>query len=404
MRYINIDALQLVHAVRERFWLATGYRQLCEVEPKLLSERESYLPVALPSSLERYRQTWDGSEKRILFVCPHIETNDYYRKIYQDFKKNFGDIPHVIIGRQDVPVDDPHVLGFVSDTEHIDLMQRSSLLYYHSQEPRHVHYPPIEAANIGLPIVFHRESLLARMLERLPSGAATTIGHARQLIEKILCNSRETIDSIRTDQDQIVDAFSESKCLDIWKKSFEESGISALMQKSNNVATDIGSVARAHAPVPLSMLRDPQSIVDRVSTPQDGIKFNNSNFPEFVEHVSGIDFAEEWGAWSHGGVVEISLSKAVIGDLTIDISGGAYGPNVGKKIEVEIGTNSNSFVFETTPFPPSLVSVSFHLTRPEKTIRIHVPHPVHLDSQMRRVIGIGLEKISIRTTPSFPPD
>ena len=53
------------------------------------------------------------------------------------------------MGAQDVPVDDPKVLGFVSDEEMIRLYRECAVLYYHSTETRRVHYPPIEAAING---------------------------------------------------------------------------------------------------------------------------------------------------------------------------------------------------------------------------------------------------------------
>jgi hypothetical protein len=394
MQYLNRDSLRLIYAARDRFWFAAGYQQLCEVEPKLISKRNVYLPVALPSSFDQHARTWTGGEKQILFVCPHIETNDYYKIIYQNFKRDFGDLPHVIIGKQDVSVDDPHVLGFVPDDRHIELLQKSSLLYYHSHEPRHVHYPPIEAAKIGIPVVFHQESLLARMLNHLPPGAIGSTEQARRVIELILQGDQQTIDAIRNEQQTIVDLFSESRCLEVWQKSFSENGISDFLKNSNESKL-IENNPSPYCPVPLALLRDPKLTVDSTSTLEDGIYFSKSDFPEFVEHISGVDIAEKWGAWSHGELIEIEVVDPINGMFEMDITGGAYGENIGAAIEIQVGTVWKRLEMISEPWNPTTVTIRFFLTVPVKTIKIRVPHPTRLPGQ-DRYVGVGLQKIRVR--------
>jgi glycosyltransferase involved in cell wall biosynthesis len=152
-----------INAVRHRFWFAAGYEQLKECEPPLFTERSLYLPIGLSPSFWRNANTWTGMERRVLFFCPSIVKNPYHAAVYRQFKREFGDLPHLIVGKQDVPVDDPHVLGFVSDQELVDLYKSCSVLLYPSRERRHVHYSPVEANIVGTPIVFYDDTLLARI-------------------------------------------------------------------------------------------------------------------------------------------------------------------------------------------------------------------------------------------------
>jgi hypothetical protein len=110
------EVLQVMHGpeiladlgeLGERFWFAQGYEQLQECEVSLFANRAVTLPIGVPDSFWDTADSYTGADKHILFVCPNCVTNPYYAEVYRTFKRDFGDLPHFIIGAQDVPVDDP---------------------------------------------------------------------------------------------------------------------------------------------------------------------------------------------------------------------------------------------------------------------------------------------------------
>ena len=116
----------------------------------------------LPLGLDECRITdhWRGTDPRMFFICPDIGFNEYYRQAYHSFVEDFKDVPYVIGGAQPVRISDPHVIGFVPRDEHERNMQELRVMFYHSTEPKHVHYHPFEAIRCGMPLVFMAGGML----------------------------------------------------------------------------------------------------------------------------------------------------------------------------------------------------------------------------------------------------
>jgi len=190
-----------------RFWFGEGYSNLHECEEAFFAERSLFLPIGAPDHLFRNAGQWKGTERKILFICPNATTDPYYANLYRTFKSNFGDLPHVIVGAQDVPMDDPNVLGFISDERLANLYLDCAALYYPSTEPRHVHYSPVEAAIIGMPVVFFEGSLLDRMSNNVTHGRVASVSEARSVLVRILEGDSTLIDEIRNDQRELLSIF-----------------------------------------------------------------------------------------------------------------------------------------------------------------------------------------------------
>jgi predicted O-methyltransferase YrrM len=219
MALYGADLLAEIGAAGKRFWFAAGYEYLAECEPPLLKEREIVLPVGVPDSAWRIAGSYTGIDKRILFVCPSCITNPYYSAVYRRFKREMGDLPHVIVGTQDVPVDDAHVLGFVPDDELQRLYRECAVIYYPSEERRHVHYTPIEAAITGMPVIYYQESLLGRLTPEVRLGRCISRLEARESIERILSGDSCYIKSIKNDQQTLANKFSLDYCKAVWKQN-----------------------------------------------------------------------------------------------------------------------------------------------------------------------------------------
>jgi glycosyltransferase involved in cell wall biosynthesis len=202
-----------------RFWFAQAYNHLHLIESPQIAQRKIDLPLGM-SQISIYDH-WSGNHSRIYFVCADIETNPYYRKIYSSFHDSFGDLPHVIAGAQAIESSVKEVIGFVSSDEHARNMREFRVMFYHSQEPNHIHYHPFEAIRAGMPLIFMAGSMLDRMGGTKLPGRCKSIKEARAKIRKLLAGDQRLIEAIRSTQTILLESMSFERHESIWRDSFQ---------------------------------------------------------------------------------------------------------------------------------------------------------------------------------------
>jgi len=213
--------------VRNRLHLAAAYREIIDHERPFLRRRSVFMPLALPDSLLGGGDTWTGGEDRVLFVCPNIDQIDYYRRIYLRFREELGGIPSWIAGRQDLhgvatplTTEDDSILGYVSRERLDDLLRRCFCMFYHSQEPRHLHYHPLEAIATGQPLVFMAGGLLESLGGPDQPGLCRTYAEAREKIGRLRNGDRGLREAIRDRQRAILEHFDPDRCARAWRENF----------------------------------------------------------------------------------------------------------------------------------------------------------------------------------------
>ncbi|MFJ3521380.1 glycosyltransferase [Pseudomonas sp. NPDC090203] len=211
---------QSVKRLGRRLWFGIAYDHLAQIEPLFLQKREVYLPLGLSNCT--ITDTWKGRDKQIFFVCPDIGFSSYYKKVYDEFRRDMGEFPYKIGGSQPIEVDDPDVLGFVTNEQHERNMTESRLMFYHSSEPNHIHYHPFEAIRVGMPLVFMAGGILDRMGGIGLPGRCVSIAEARDKIRRILNDDERLIQSIRGSQGILLDAMRAENCVDAWHIGFEK--------------------------------------------------------------------------------------------------------------------------------------------------------------------------------------
>lgn len=209
------NPLTKIKHMGSRFWFAPAYDNLAEIEAPLLKNRTVFLPIGLKSTTPK--RSWKGGDKRILFVSPKIKTSSYYRQIYEDFCKNFGDFPHLLSGGQPSPVpEDPTVTGFLPNSEYDYVMNHLSAMFYHSQEPRHIHYHPLEAVRVGMPLVFMAGGMLDQLGGKELPGRCKTINEARSKLKRLLDGDARLIRQITSTQEVLLEPFKAEFCEPYW--------------------------------------------------------------------------------------------------------------------------------------------------------------------------------------------
>jgi glycosyltransferase involved in cell wall biosynthesis len=201
-----------------RVWFGSAYEHLAECEEEFFDDRQCHLPVGLAG--EDTSADWRGEDARLFFVCPRIGSSPYYGEIHARFKKSLGDLPHVIGGAQPIAVSDSNALGYVTREVHARNMRELRAMYYHSREPRHVHYHPFEAIRAGMPLVFMAGGLLDRLGGRDMPGRCRTDEQAHRKIARLLAGDRTLIEDIRLTQRKLLEPMLPERCGPIWQQSF----------------------------------------------------------------------------------------------------------------------------------------------------------------------------------------
>lgn len=212
---------RLRHAIDtlgSRFYFAEAYPHLADDEPEYLKSRRLCLPLGIAQ--DGKLSAWEGHLKQIMFVCPDIALNTYYSGIYDAFKRDFGDLPHIIGGAQPLIVDDDTVLGFVTAEQHTHNMTQSRVMFYHGTEPNHVHYHPFEAIQTGMPLLFMAGGLLDKLGGVDLPGRCRSIGEARRKLQQVLGGNQRLIDNLCSTQKKLLDPMKAESCLPHWKSGF----------------------------------------------------------------------------------------------------------------------------------------------------------------------------------------
>jgi len=207
--------------IRYRFWLTAPYDTIASYEPEPLRSMSLTVPLGIADRVMRNGGQWNGECEKVLFVCPSInDSPQYYGKIYREFMFHFGDLPHLIAGSQKKPVDDPNVLGYLLEVPYRRLLNDMRVMYYHSREPRHLHYHPLEAIVQGMPVVYLKGGLMEDFGGPDQPGACDTEADARRLLKRVLGGDQDLIAEIREQQTKILETFLDDYVRREWQEKF----------------------------------------------------------------------------------------------------------------------------------------------------------------------------------------
>lgn len=171
---------------------------------KFFNDLNSYIiPLGLSNSkIEQLHNTYNRTRDDVAFVCSRISKCPYYGGIYKRFIANFKDIKYIIYGKDNEAVtNDKCIVNNLPDDTFYTSIAECSCIYYHAIEPRHLHYHPLEAIVIGIPIIFHRESLLSSYLHE-SVGKCDSIEEAILKIKRIVSNDKLFIEALLREQNK----------------------------------------------------------------------------------------------------------------------------------------------------------------------------------------------------------
>jgi glycosyltransferase involved in cell wall biosynthesis len=159
----------------------------------------------------------------------------YYAKVYEMIHRDFGKLPLKIFGRQNLAPDDPRVLSYMSDEELIRLYQHSRVMVYPSEEPRHLHYTPLEAIMIGTPVLYRQGGLMERLAGRELPGQCKDNREMCEKASRLLDGDDILSEAIRSTQTGILRKLSDSAVLEKWTEAMQNLKLSRPRFASNRV-------------------------------------------------------------------------------------------------------------------------------------------------------------------------
>ena len=209
-------------AVQHRLWFTPCYDSIAPIEEKFLRDRTVILPLALPDRILRAENRWVGTDRRVMFLCPRIKTAPgYYGRFYEEFKQHLGHLPHIIPGHQPIPVDDPNVTGYVTDDQMQAWFRELRVMFYHSREPRHLHYHPLEAVAYGMPLIFMKGGLVEQLMgPGVKPGGCDTYEEAESKLRRILDGDDAFTRAVIESQIALLDTFRPQYVRNVWEKNF----------------------------------------------------------------------------------------------------------------------------------------------------------------------------------------
>lgn len=218
--------LTTLEAMGSRFVFGQGFGNLAGIENDTFKRNAHTITVPLPPTAYEAAGTWLGGGHEALFLCPEILEHGYYRDIYESIKRDFGDLPHVIFGRQRLTFDDQSILADLSDRQLRDRYMSTPVFVYPSTEPRHVHYSPIEAMVIGAPVLYRRDSLIDTLAGSTLPGVCADTAEMQAKARSLMAGDRRMSEEIRSSQHLVVEQFSAETAARQWRQALETHGAS----------------------------------------------------------------------------------------------------------------------------------------------------------------------------------
>lgn len=138
---------------------------------------------------------------------------------------------------------------------------------------------------------------------------------------------------------------------------------------------------------------------DKIRYPGNTVDFTYSSLPVFVDSISGLSHAEDWGTWTDATIsksVTITTLKPLPEAVHLVIDAQAYKDGDGGIATVQIGTQTKQVSFSS-----SGNSQTLDFSNPEGANKIiitplHPSSPLsHGESGDSRLLGLGLKKLTV---------
>lgn len=164
MNRLHVDIGQITAS--ERYVWCPILHSLDDREDKRIIKNKFYLNAFV--SKERLEFAWKGpfSKPYVSTTISYLDSNPAARGIFENFINEFQEIPFVVLGKNSknaVKGISDKILGHLDDLSFYSKITESRIfVYFGLGSNYHLHYTPIEAIEMGVPVVFLEKSGLAQ--------------------------------------------------------------------------------------------------------------------------------------------------------------------------------------------------------------------------------------------------
>lgn len=155
--------------------------------PKLIKNRLTIVPAVSRRRLTPWKR--EKSHRVVCNTISRIQTVGYYQQVYNSYIKKYGNLPLMILGKNKKNSKDQRIVGNLEHRAYYEKMSTARVMLYHTNNPYHLHYHPIEALAMGIPTLYHSNSMLAHYAREAgiePPGVYNNPQHAVELAKKCL--------------------------------------------------------------------------------------------------------------------------------------------------------------------------------------------------------------------------
>jgi hypothetical protein len=149
----------------------------------------SIIQSITPTRLPCWQKT--NSTSYCCNVLSKIMLKPYYNDLYIKQRELFKDIPTKIFGKnffqQAVTTDNcVEVTGFLESKDYYEQLSLCRVMFYHTSNPYHLHHYPQEALAMGIPVLFHTESIIAYEARKIISPPINKLGCYKNTEEALI--------------------------------------------------------------------------------------------------------------------------------------------------------------------------------------------------------------------------
>jgi len=207
---------------RRNFFFLPHSSESLELEHSWLKAKAIEVPYWLEDDVFELENSWDfkKASSEIGLLCPNVK-NPYYLNHYRYLQRNFKGSQFRIFGVQPEIVNDKRVVGTLDRQELLSSFQKLSCFLYTYKEMNTCYLPPIEAAIIGVPILYPKGSLLSKYLGKGGPGEWADERHADKLAKSLLQGDVKLTSEILAHQTSLKNLYRKSACISRFNEVFK---------------------------------------------------------------------------------------------------------------------------------------------------------------------------------------
>lgn len=224
---------------RRNFFFLPHSLDSLESEHAWLKQRAIEVPYWISQDVFEMEATWslERSQRRIGLLCPNIE-NPYYSSHYRYLKREFRQNFYRVFGVQRSQQLEKWIVGSLEREHLLKEFQALAGFQYTYPEKNTCYLPPIEAAVIGVPVLYPKGSLLSKYIGAGGPGEWDSEKQAERLARRLLNKDANLINDIVNAQSKVKELYRRESCLKTFEATFKsviEESVQEILSQRDSV-------------------------------------------------------------------------------------------------------------------------------------------------------------------------